>query len=272
MAANVPQTPTATQNSPQPSGPTPLQESLLGFLFEECVKRPYYAIVGRRHRRKIDVVIEEIRSTIGLLDPKRDRIGLAGFDQRYTTFLAPTADFRRVSAALKKARQATLDPAPRGSWLFPAIGELEDSFRAFSRDNVQIGIVLSDGADSSGMSAEEAGRRSQEFMGSPFNNRWIHLVGIGADEGVSYGDIGRYSKTGKVLLLSDLYGLSAALLPIIHKAVVFAVAKCVPEERRHELDLTTPQSALAGERPGIDLVFLVDCSPSMRGYATSPSA
>lgn len=270
MAGNLPPTQTGSPNNPQPtSKPTPVQESLLGFLFEEFVRRPYYAVVGRRHRRKIDVVIEEIRSTVGLLDPKRDRIGLAAFDQRYTTFLAPTADFRRLAVALKKVRQATLSPARFGSWLFPAIGELEDSFRAFSHENIQIGAVLSDGADTSGQSAEDAGRRSQEFMAAPFHNRWIHLIGIGTDEGLSYGDIGRYSKTGNVHLLSDVYSLSAALLPIIHRAVIFAVAKSVPEEHRHKLDLSSPQAALAGERPGIDLVFLVDCSPSMRGYATS---
>jgi Mg-chelatase subunit ChlD len=264
MQPTAPQPQNGTKN-----GPTPLRESLAGFLFDEFVKRPYYALVGRRHRRKIDVVIEVIRSTVGLLDPKRDRVGLAAFDQRYTTFLAPTADFRRMEVALKKVRQATLDPVRSGSWLFPAIGELEDSFRAFSFENIQLGIVLSDGADTSGQSAEDAGRRSRDFMDSPLHNRRIHLIGIGSDEGLSYGDLGRYSKAGNVHLLSDLYSLNATLLPIIQVALIYAVSKAVPDEHRRTLDLSSPQAALAGERPGIDLVFLVDCSPSMRGYATS---
>ncbi|MGL6076755.1 MAG: hypothetical protein ACRC8S_21590 [Fimbriiglobus sp.] len=264
------QTNSQSQAAPQKPAPSQLQESLLGYLVDTCVKRPYFALQGRRHRRKIDVVTEEIEATTRLLDPKRDRIGVAGFHSGYTTFLAPTHDFRRLRPALKKARQATLDLTPRGSRLFPAIGELEDAFRAYSTaETIQIGIILSDGADTSGESAEDAGRRSQEFMLGPFSRRHITLIGIGKDQAVSYGSLGRYAKTANLVMHDELYGLSEVIKPIIHRVVAWAITKATPGDIVASLGLGDPETDLARERPGIDLVYLIDCSPSMRDYATS---
>jgi hypothetical protein len=265
------QTTTPAQTpAPQNHPPSQLQESLLGYLVDTCVKRPYFALQGRRHRRKIDVVTQEIEATTRLLDPKRDRIGVAGFHDSYTTFLAPTRDFRRVGPALKQARRATLDLTRRGSRLFPAIREFEYAFGAYSAaETIQIGIILSDGADTSGESGEDAGRRSQEFMLGPFSRRHITLIGIGKDQAVSYGSLGRYAKTANLVMHDELYGLNEVIKPIIHRVVAWAITKATPADLVASLGLGDPEADLDRERPGIDLVYLIDCSPSMRDYATS---
>ncbi|WP_162660427.1 VWA domain-containing protein [Tuwongella immobilis] len=220
---------------------------------------------------KAEVAIQEAQNAVSVLDPKLDRIGFAAFDQSYSTVLAPTHDFRRVKPALRQVWNIVTNPEPRGSNLFRAIGEMEDAFHAHSADRIQVGLVLTDGGDSSGDAAEAAGFRSQLFMQTRPGKRHIEVIAIGRDQSVDYGALGRYAKVGNLSLLDGPDSLGA----VVRRSLFRVVAKVTgaAEISTENVTLKMLAATLAVERIGIDLMFLFDCSSSMNRFeVTLPEA
>lgn len=233
-------------------------------LVERGVKGLYHRLLGRRYRMKAEAAIEEIQAAVDLLNPRTDRVGLSGFDDAYRTYLAPTRDHHRVGPALRQVWRSVTDPRPRGSRLFHAIGELEDAFYAHSPDRVLAGLVLTDGGDNAGASGEEAGLRSQAFMAAAPGRRHVEVVGVGRDQAVDYGALGRYAKVGQLTMLDGVAGLGAVVRRTLYRAVARVTGAAAAEVGDVSVRMLT--ATLAVERVGIDLVFLVDTSPSMARF------
>jgi hypothetical protein len=249
------------------NGPSRFEAACHRLLVQRGLKGLYYRLTRRRYRMKVEAAIAEVQKAVSVLDPALDRVGVAGFDERYVTHLAPTHEHRRLQPALREVWAMTTDPMVRGSMLFRSIGELEDAFHAHSADRIQVGLVLTDGGDNSGDMAEKAGLRSQQFMQARPGKRHIEVIAIGRDASVDYGALGRYAKIGRLSLLDGVDGLGAVVRRTLYRVVTRVTGAA--EVETPNVTLRMLAATLAVERVGIDIVFLFDCSSSMSRFEVS---